>query len=111
VWVDDQGVCHTVALPDPTKLMSLAFRRSLDQLLARGQEAVATAIEAEEILFYEEWERSPSQEFNEAKFVSVAPPVALMIGPVGTITELRGLLCEVNLRWRLDALAALDDYL
>jgi hypothetical protein len=111
VWVDERGVCHTVALPDPTELMSLAFRRSLDQLLAREQEAVATAIEAEETFFYEERGRAPAQDFNEARFVSVAPPVALMIEPVGTIAELRGLLREVNLRWRLDALAALDDYL
>lgn len=32
MWVDAEGVSHTVALPDPAELMSDAFRLCLDRL-------------------------------------------------------------------------------
>ncbi|RAX43665.1 hypothetical protein DQ354_19555 [Arthrobacter sp. AQ5-06] len=110
MWLDDQGVCHTVALPDPTRLMSDAFRQSLDQLLARGQEDLAEAIEDEQTRFFEEGAQLLAGDSDEAEFVAVAPPVALMAEPVGTIADLRQLIREIDGRWRLDALAALDDY-
>lgn len=45
MWVGDQGVCHTVALPDPTELMSDTFRQSLDQLMVRDQKDLDEVIE------------------------------------------------------------------
>ena len=38
MWIAEKGTCHTVALRDPTELMSDSFRRSLYQLLERSQE-------------------------------------------------------------------------
>jgi hypothetical protein len=109
VWVDDEGVCHTVALPDPTVLMSEAFRASLDQLLTAAREEVAKAVEMEEVRFYEGGLGPPPNE-SEAHFVGVAPP-ELLTEPVKTIADLTSLLGRLDYRWRLDALVALDDYL
>jgi hypothetical protein len=111
VWVDDQGVCHTVALPDPTELMSDVFRQSLDQLIVRAQEYVAEAIEIEETRFFEERARLLVWDSAEAEFVGAAPPKGLMAEPVGTVADLRQLIREIDGRWRLDALLAVDDYL
>jgi hypothetical protein len=109
VWVDSEGVCHTVALPDPTVLMSEAFQDTLDQLLRTALEEVAQIIEAEEMRFYEDGPRVfPSD--NEAEFVGVVPPEVLT-EPVKTTADLKSLLRRLDSRRRLDALAALDDYL
>jgi hypothetical protein len=109
MWVDDDGVCHTVALPDPTVLMSDAFRESLDRLLMTEQEEVAKAVEMEEARFYEGASRSHGTE-SEAEFVGVVPPEVLT-EPVASVADLTSLLGRLDYRWRLDALVALDDYL
>ena len=110
MWLDDHGVCHTVALPDPTELMSGHFRKSLDELLARGIDEVAELVEAEEIRFYEQKaERFPSQ-FDETHFVGVVPPEPLLVEPMRTVQDLRRLIREIDDRWRLDALVAVTDY-
>ncbi|MFJ5860080.1 hypothetical protein ACIQCM_01510 [Pseudarthrobacter sp. NPDC092439] len=111
MWVDEQGVCHTVALPEPTELMSDVFRRSLDQLVARGREDVAGAMFDDQIRLYEERTKLLVPDSNEAEFVGLAPPVDLLAAPFETLAELRHLLYEVDDRWRLDALAAIEDYL
>ncbi len=111
MWVDDQGVCHTVALPNPTVLMSDVFRHSLDRLLARGPEDVAELIETEETRFYEEHAGSHSGDSDEPGFVGATPPQGLMTRPIATSADLISLIREIEDRWRLDALVALDDYL
>jgi hypothetical protein len=108
VWVDEEGVCHTVALPDPTVLMSEAFRESLDRLLVTAREDVASAVEMEEVRFYRGVPGSRSND-DEAEFVGVAPPEVLT-EPVSTVADLTSLLSRLDHRWRLDALVALDDY-
>jgi len=107
MWVDDDGVCHTVAVPDPTVLMSVAFRESLDRLLATAQEEVVKAVEMEEARFYA---LDSHAKDDEAAFVGVAPPEVLT-EPVSTVADLTSLLGRVDYRWRLDALVAIDDYL
>ena len=109
MWVDDEGVCHTIALPDPTVLMSEAFRESLDQLLGTARNEVARTVEVEEARFYEEAPGSHDKD-SEAEFVGAAPP-ELLTEPVTTVAELESLLGRLDSRWRLDALVALDDYL
>lgn len=110
MWIDEMGTCHTVALPDPTKLMSDAFRRSLDQLLERSQEEVVEAIHVEEMSFYENQAPLFVWDSEEAEFVGVSPPVALMAEPLRNVADLRRVKREIDDRWRLDALAALDEY-
>ena len=111
MWVDDQGVCHTVALPEPTELMSEVFLQSLNQLVSRGQEDVAEAIFSDQLRFYEERTKLLVPDSNEAEFVGLSPPVDLLAAPFETLAELRRLLYEIDDRWRLDALAAIEDYL
>jgi len=109
MWIDDQGVCHTVALPDPTTLMSTVFRDSLDRLLATSGEAVAEVLGTEEARFYKDRARTRPDGTDEAEFVRVAAPEVLT-DSVGTIDDLRSQIRRVDCRWRLDALVALDDY-
>lgn len=111
MWVDDQGVCHTVALPDPTELMSDVFRHSLDRLMMRDQEDLGEVIEIEQMRFFEERAGLLLCDSEEAEFVGAAPPIALLAEPVGTVEDLRQVIRGIDDRWRLDVLLALDDYL
>ena len=111
MWIDDQGVYHTAAVPDPAELMSEEFRRSLDRLLMLDPRGVAEAVDIEEMHFYEEGTKLVAQGSGEADFVGVAPPTDLMAEVVENVTDLRRLLHAIDDRWRLDALAALDDYI
>ena len=110
MWIDDDGRCHTVALSDPTILMSDVFRQSLDALLARGRQGVEEAIEDEWVRFFEEGVELSVRGSHESEFVGLVPPADLMVEPFGDVADLRQLIAEIDPRWRLDALAALDDY-
>lgn len=110
MWVDEEGVCHTVALPDPTDLMSDVFRQSLDQLMLQDQEDLDEAIETEEMRFFDERAGLLVRDADEVEFVGAAPPLGLLAEPVGTVDDLRQVIRGIDDRWRLDVLLALDDY-
>jgi len=110
MWFDDDGTCHTVALPDPTELMTASFRSTLDQLLISQPESVSDALAVEEGRFFEEQTVVEVSTSDEPDFVGVAPPMDLLAGTVRTVAELRAGVQRIDRRWRLDALMALDDY-
>lgn len=110
MWVDGQGACHTVALPDSTFLMSTVFRQSLDQLILGDQEDLAALIEMEQMRFFEEMSAALLWESEETDFVAAAPPLMLLKESVETLEDLRKLIRGIDTRWRLDALLALEDY-
>lgn len=111
MWVDAQGVCHTVALPDPTELMSDAFRVSLDRLIGEQADEVSDLLSAEEERFYREQLAGPRSDVRESSFEGISPPSGLLGTPVETVDELRSCILAIDRRWRLDVVVALDDYL
>jgi hypothetical protein len=46
----------------------------------------------------------------ESAFEGVSPPPGLLTGSVGSSDELVHALDRIDLRWRLDAVMAVDDY-
>lgn len=111
MWTDNRGIYHTVALPDPTTLMSDVFRASLDRLVADERAAVAEMIESEENRFYEEPRELLEGTADDGGYVEAVPPTGLMTGTVATTGELQVAIQSIDRRWRLDALMALDDYI
>ncbi len=108
MWVDESGVAHTVALPDPTDVMADDFRADLDFIALTDLDALQRVIaQAEEQVYEAGWfELSTSTEFVEA-----APPIALLRGRVLSTSDVVGAIEQTDLRWRLDVIMALDDYL
>lgn len=109
MWIDTEGVYHTVAVPDPTALMSPAFRSSLDRLLATLADGVAEVVESEETRFYDDRAGARGVVTIELQFEDVPAPEVLT-EPVSSLEDLRSLVRGVAFRWRLDALTALNDY-
>jgi hypothetical protein len=108
VWIDDEGVAHTVALPDPTLVMSEDFRSSLDTLAARDREALCAVVEHAEMRAYEtDWSDLRGSEIH----VRAAAPADLLRGHLVTPDDLVHAIDQVVPRWRLDVILALDDYL
>jgi hypothetical protein len=108
MWIDDGGVAHTVALPDPTEVMSDDFRAGLDALAHSDANALREVIEqAEEQIYEAGWlELSTS-----AEYVGATPPVSLLRGHVRTARDVANAIDQTDLRWRLDVIMALDDYM
>ena len=110
MWVDVDGVCHTVAQPNPTELMSDVFRRSLERLVDESAEELAALLSSEENSFIlEERRRSPS-DVEELAFQGARPPLGLLVAAVESVDELRSRVLEIDRRWRLDLITALDDW-
>lgn len=108
MWLDDAGVAHTVALPDPTDVMADEFRAGLDTLLATDREAVRDAVEQrQDRLLAAGW----ADLDTPADLVGAAPPEGLLRGAVSTVRHVEAALDGVSLQWQLDVLLALDDYL
>lgn len=108
MWVDDDNVLHTVALPTPTDVMTDGFRRGMDSLIFRDRERLRDLVDdAQDRLLKADWshlERSES-------FIGVPPPVDLLDGPARTTSDVALALASVDERWRLDVALALEDYL
>ncbi len=111
MWIDDQGVLHTVALPDPTELMTDEFRRSLDMLIDQRADGVSELLSTEEDAFYAARIYGAPIDAGERDFEGLAPPKALLDDPVSSLDELRARILAIDARWRLDVVVALDDYL
>ena len=111
MWVDAEGVCHTVALPEPAELMSVGFRASLDRLVSTQADEVTEMISSLEDGFYAEQLARHSADVDEKPFVGKPPPAGLLHDAFGSLDELVAQVHAVDRRWRLDVLLALDDYL
>jgi hypothetical protein len=108
VWIDDDGVTHSVAQPDPTRVMSIDFRESLDRLAVGDRQALRLVVERAEARAYEtDWSDLRGSEIH----VRAAPPDGLLCGLVASPDDLERAIEQVVPRWRLDAIFALDDYL
>jgi hypothetical protein len=110
MWIDDAGVAHTVALPNPAELMSDDFRSSVDALLSSSRPGVVELLEAAEERVFDVDLSGLAVAAGADDFQGVAPPRELLHGLFTTHEELRHALELIDLRWRLDAVLALIDY-
>lgn len=108
MWVDGQGVLHTVALPDPTDVMTDEFRRGLDSLLAAERARLSDIVEEAQMRLLEmEWSHMGRSESD----VESTPPRDLLHGAVHTSDDVSDAIEGVPERWRLDVALALEDYI
>ncbi|WP_418057695.1 hypothetical protein [Pimelobacter simplex] len=107
MWIDSDGVSHTVAVPDPGELMDRSFHESLEALFLAG--------EADDLLQWVECEQEALLETglkrteSEGQFVGRPAPKGLLAGTFDDLAGLARVLSRIDLRWRLDALLALED--
>lgn len=111
MWIDADGVAHSVALPDPSHLMSPTFQTALDALLATDREAVVLILEQEETRLFEQDLAALRDPEKEDVFEGLTPPVSLLDGQVSDSEDVRAALERMDWRWRLDVISALDDYI
>lgn len=111
VWIDADGVAHSVAVPDPSDLMSSTFQSALDALLVTDREAVVLTLEQVETRLFAQDLTALADPEKEAVFEGLAPPGLLLDGHVSTPGDVRAVVECVEWRWRLDVICALDDYI
>lgn len=111
MWTDDEGIPHTVALPDPAEVMSDDFRSGLDALVASHLSEVEDILEVAEAQIFEGDLSALFAPGRDTRFNGAAPPTGLLEGPLSTINDLQDALARVDLRWRLDAVLAVNDYI
>jgi hypothetical protein len=108
VWIDDDGVLHTVALPDPADAMTEEFRVGLDSITGERRNALRALVEGAQMRVFEaEWSGLPRSEDH----VGAAPPTGLLQGEVRAPEDVARVIDDVEARWRLDAIEAIDDYI
>jgi hypothetical protein len=87
--------------------MSDRFRESFDLLISRALAAVVDLLErVEERIYEQEMWSLPV----DATFEHVPPPQGILDDEVRTEADLEAAIQGVDLRWRLDAVMALTDY-
>ena len=110
MWIDADGVAHSVALPDPSDLMSSVFKASLDALLSKDRAAVSLILEQEEERIFEQDLTKLADPEKESAFEGLTPPGSLLDCPVSVPEDVRTAVERIDWRWRLDVICALDDY-
>ena len=110
MWRGNDGVLHTVALPDPGEVFTHAAWAAIEQLLDEADyEDVSDLVERGQLVVYDYWDERPVDEAAEAPFVALPPPIDLFDRVVASLSELEAALAEVDPRWRLDVALALED--
>jgi hypothetical protein len=107
VWLDERGVAHTVALPNPSELMTDRFKASLDALISAHRGEVADLLERLEEEIYQQVFSIPV----DPAYEGLSPPQELLAPEVWSVEDLAVVLSEIDLRWRLDCVCAMGDYL
>ncbi len=111
MWIDDKGVAHTAALPNPAVLMSDEFRTGLDALVSSHRPDVEDVLEAAELHIFECDLLGLAGPEGDAEYQGVPVPRGLLQGSPTTAKDLGRTLERTALRWRLDAVLALGDYI
>jgi hypothetical protein len=96
MWMDQRGVAHTVALPDPATLMSDRFRASLDAVVAVRHAEVSALLERMEDGIY----KKVSSMHVDGEHELQSPPEELLDGEVWSEQELKAALEQIDLRCR-----------
>lgn len=107
MWLSKDGVMNTVALPEPATVLGPDFLEGLRVLVTAGREGLSETLDDfEEHLFETSWEYD---EAIEHQFQDAAPHSVLLVSAPKSFSGLRDLLNEVEARWRLDAVMAIQD--
>ena len=81
MWIDDVGVLHTVALADPTELMTSEFRDGLAVIIAERRTDLRAILElAEERAYDSDWPNLPKAN----AYIAATPPIGLLHGDIVT---------------------------
>lgn len=111
MWIDDEGVAHTVAVPDPASLISKEFRTSLDALVSSHRREIEGLLSEVEAKISGDDHSGLVPSAGEAAFKDVPAPATLLQGSPRTVHDLKCALGNTSMRWRLDAVLALEDYI
>lgn len=110
MWVDDEGVAHTVALPKPRQLMTKSFRRALGALVdSHGARLDELLAEAEDTLLAG-GALTPDEPEVRVIFEGRPPPAKILHGEPKSPEAVAEAVGQVDTRWRLDVVLALQDY-
>jgi hypothetical protein len=109
MWIDREGVAHTVSLPDPTAIMDASFTEGLASLDESARATVRTILEGAQVrVFTAVLAGSMSPDDS---LVGAVPPMGLLVGPVRVPADVAEAIQRVDPHWRLDAITALDEYI
>ena len=110
MWLDSQGVGHTVALSDPSSGMSPETVASLNALSASEQVRV---LEALDDWYWNEYIASSRDEFIASILAPVGAPLpqGFVIGTISSAAEALAIVRATEPAWRIDVLEAIQDYL
>lgn len=95
----------------PAKGLSRDFRRGLDALLDQDAAALESAVEEASSHFVEAERQVVRDPAVEETFRRELPPtLPMLIGLVATAAEVRDAILEIDVRWQLDAVHVVEEY-
>jgi hypothetical protein len=106
MWMDADGIAHTVSLPDPSRAMAPETVASLDALSEDERARLVDALDAR-------WEAllASSPEVGAALAPEGAPlPDGSVTGVISCVEDAIDVVDAAEDAWRLDVLLAIQDY-
>lgn len=110
MWRDEQGVFHSVALPEPRSIMAPEFADSLQELISkkRIRRRLIRQLDRAEIELVSE--AGPLEDVVVGELRGAMPGEILLAAAVCSIDDVLREIAQVAFRWRLDALMAVADF-
>lgn len=109
MWITDDGVLHTAALPDPADAMTESFRNSLDSLFLYTEGTILEILDEDQDALIEEFSENPPPDAHG--LVAQGLPDQYLDGEFSSADDLMAYLRNADPSWRLDSYLAVSDYI
>lgn len=110
MWLEGDGVAHTIALPRPKQLMTKRFRADLDALLQGESRRVRAILRGEEDVICDGLQVESADLRAQRPYIDQTPPVRILRGALERPEDVCAAIGHVEAPWRLDCVIALRDY-
>jgi hypothetical protein len=105
MWITEDGVQHSIALPDPAELLTDLALETFARLVAdRGAERLSLDVD-DRLLALHDAGFPPDP---DGHFVERVPDVGMLDGDLSTLEGLDRALAPIDPRWQVDLLFALQ---
>ncbi len=112
MWLDEEGIVHTVDTPGAESMIDPGVRGVIDRATPRNKEQLAVALQKLQNAYYDDLESGRIRPgADEAEYSGLPYPGTVGSPEIQSLRQMLEYLSSMDDRWRLDAVLIVSGYL